>query len=35
MNNLNIRVAGFGGQGVMMFGKILAYAAVETNKQTL
>ncbi|MDR3163759.1 MAG: 2-oxoacid:acceptor oxidoreductase family protein [Mycoplasmataceae bacterium] len=35
MKNLNIKVAGFGGQGVMMFGKILSYAAVQDNKQTL
>ncbi len=28
---VNIKVAGFGGQGVMMFGQILAYSATKDN----
>jgi len=34
-NEKHIRVAGFGGQGVMMFGQILAYAATFKNQNTL
>ncbi|MDY0139579.1 MAG: 2-oxoacid:acceptor oxidoreductase family protein, partial [Candidatus Izemoplasmatales bacterium] len=29
MEAKNIKVAGFGGQGVMMFGQILAYSATK------
>ncbi len=32
---VNIRVAGFGGQGVMMFGQMLAYSATEEELYTL
>ena len=35
MKDIRIKAAGFGGQGVMMFGKFLAYAAVEANKNAL
>lgn len=31
METKNIKVAGFGGQGVMMFGQILAYSATKDN----
>jgi 2-oxoglutarate ferredoxin oxidoreductase subunit gamma len=31
MDAKNIKVAGFGGQGVMMFGQILAYSATKDN----
>ena len=31
----NIRVAGFGGQGIMMFGQILAYSATINDKNAL
>ena len=31
----NIKVAGFGGQGVMMFGQILSYSATIENLNTL
>lgn len=30
-----ITIAGFGGQGVMLIGQLLAYAGVEQNKKTL
>ena len=33
MKNLNILFAGFGGQGVLFAGKIVAYAALIANKQ--
>jgi len=33
--NERVTVAGFGGQGVMLLGQILAYAGNETNKKTL
>jgi 2-oxoglutarate ferredoxin oxidoreductase subunit gamma len=32
---VNIKVAGFGGQGVMMFGQLLSYAATEEELYTL
>jgi len=32
---VNIKVAGFGGQGVMMFGQMLAYSATEEELYTL
>lgn len=36
MNNQErITIAGFGGQGVMLIGQLLAYAAVEENKNSL
>lgn len=35
MNTINLKVAGFGGQGVMMFGKIIAYGAVENKMNAL
>ena len=35
MKDIRIKAAGFGGQGVMMFGKFLAYAAVEAGKNAL
>jgi 2-oxoglutarate ferredoxin oxidoreductase subunit gamma len=31
MDTKNIKVAGFGGQGVMMFGQVLAYSATKDN----
>ena len=33
MKNLNILFAGFGGQGVLFAGKVVAYAALIANKQ--
>ena len=33
MKNLNILFAGFGGQGVLLMGKVVAYAALIANKQ--
>ena len=35
MAEKTIKVAGFGGQGVMMFGKLLAYAATKEGKYSL
>ncbi len=35
LNERHIRVAGFGGQGVMMFGQVLAHAATIENKNAL
>jgi 2-oxoglutarate ferredoxin oxidoreductase subunit gamma len=32
---VNVKVAGFGGQGVMMFGQMLAYSATEEEMYTL
>jgi len=34
-DSVNIKVAGFGGQGVMMFGQMLAYAATEEELYAL
>ena len=34
-NDIHIRVAGFGGQGVMMFGQVLAYAATIKSLNAL
>jgi Pyruvate/2-oxoacid:ferredoxin oxidoreductase gamma subunit len=33
--NINLKAAGFGGQGVMMFGKIVAYGAVDNKMNAL
>ena len=33
--NINLKAAGFGGQGVMMFGKIIAYGAVDAKMNAL
>ena len=33
MKNLNILFAGFGGQGVLFAGKVVAYAGLIENKQ--
>jgi len=35
MNSQKVTIAGFGGQGVMMIGQMLAYAATEENMHTL
>ncbi|MDR3257757.1 MAG: 2-oxoacid:acceptor oxidoreductase family protein [Mycoplasmataceae bacterium] len=35
MKTINLKAAGFGGQGVMMFGKIVAYGAVEAKMNAL
>jgi len=35
MSSERVTIAGFGGQGVMMIGQMLAYAATEDNLQTL
>lgn len=35
MNSEQVTIAGFGGQGVMMIGQMLAYAATEDNLHTL
>lgn len=35
MPTINIKAAGFGGQGVMMFGKIIAYGAVDNKMNAL
>lgn len=34
-NETHIRVAGFGGQGIMMFGQVLAHAATIKNQNAL
>ncbi|MDR0825666.1 MAG: 2-oxoacid:acceptor oxidoreductase family protein, partial [Mycoplasmataceae bacterium] len=35
MKTINLKAAGFGGQGVMMFGKIIAYGATDANMNAL
>jgi 2-oxoglutarate ferredoxin oxidoreductase subunit gamma len=35
MTNEQVTIAGFGGQGVMMIGQMLAYAATDENLHTL
>ncbi len=35
MKNLNILFAGFGGQGMLFAGKVVAYAALIANKAAL